>query len=153
MRTDRKVYFVFTTRDMKRLLFTTYIQVVDVTCLGPRAGIFFQHVFLALLNEEESTDDELLAVVQRVGSSKDPFTLTETIIALLRRYILGSSNEGEMGGSEEGALVRSKGIRKRAKSLVKLLDKLSVSQFINSSSPAAGVGGFGAGGYGSDLDY
>jgi nucleolar MIF4G domain-containing protein 1 len=119
---------------VKGWLSLSVLKVVDVAGLGEGGGVFFRAFFAEFLDEESCPDSEVLGAVQRVGSSKDPLTLTETLTAFLHRYTLNGGGEGG-GGGEEG-----KKRKKRAKSVVKLLEKLSVSQFMG------GGGGGGEGG-------
>ena len=98
------------------------LKVVDVAGLGEGGGVFFRAFFAEFLDEDSCPDYEVVSAVQRVGLSKNHLTLTETLTAFLHRYALSG---GEKGGGEE-----RKKRKKRARSVVKLLDKLSVSQFM-----------------------
>ena len=102
---------------------------------------FFRTLFLALLGAmeegEEEEDEEaardrekqLIGAVQRVGASKDPLALAELLTAFLQRLVLQQGAAQQEGGAVVGSQVR-----KRAKALVKLLDKLSVTMFMAAGS-------------------
>ena len=102
---------------------------------------FFRTLFLALLGAmeegEEEEDEEaardrekqLIGAVQRVGASKDPLALAELLTAFLQRLVLQQGAAQQEGGAVVGSQVR-----KRAKALVKLLDKLSVTKFMAAGS-------------------
>lgn len=109
----------------KGWLTLSVIKVVDVSQLGPPSIRFFRTLFIQLL--KESSDAEVMAAVYRVGASKDPLTLSESLTAFLHRHILGE------GGKKKDGQVSSD-IRKKTKSVIKLLDKLSVTSFMGTST-------------------
>ena len=122
----------------KGWLSLSVLKVVDVAGLGEGGGVFFRAFFAEFLDEESCPDKEVLGAVQRVGLSKNHLTLTETLTAFLHRYAL---SEEEKGRGEEG-----KKRKKRARSVVKLLDKLSVSQFMGEGGEEGGRRGRRGGG-------
>jgi nucleolar MIF4G domain-containing protein 1 len=106
------------------------LKVVDVASVGAVAASFFRVFWADFLDERKQPDQEVLRAVRRVAVSKEPFSLTETLTACLHRFALG---ENWIGDTEE-----RKRHKKRAKSLVRLLEKLSVSQFMGEGDVEGG---------------
>lgn len=91
------------------------MQVVDVASLSPLGVAFFRGMLLQLLSE--SSEKELLEVLKRTCSLRDPVSVRQTLAVMLHRHILTQQDDG---GS-------NKALRKRAKGLVKLIDQLGVN--------------------------
>lgn len=89
-----------------------HAQVVDVSTLTPLSTHFFRTMLTHLLTT--TSEDDLLAVLKRTCALKDPRQVRETLSILLHKHVVQSGQVDDK-------------VKKRAKSVVKLLDKLTAS--------------------------